>query len=182
MNKKLLISFNVPGDPRGKGRARSVALRNGDGTLKIKKTRTGKDAAEIRHHTDSKTRAYENQVQWLAMEAMKARPVTRLPVVVDITIRVPVPDSWAKWKREAAFLDRIMPTVKPDDDNVVKAIKDGLNKVAYHDDEQSVALNVIKVYALVPGVGVDVYEVMAAPAQIKNEKQFRALQARFLES
>ena len=43
---------------------------------------------------------------------------------------------------------------RPDSDNIVKAVLDGLNLIAYHDDAQVWAHNVRKVYSEHPGVTV----------------------------
>ena len=161
MNKRPLVFFDVPGEPRGKGRPRSF-LQKG----------------RIVHTTPPETRKYEADIRQRAKLAMRSKPVTRLPVVVDITIRVSVSQSWPAWKRELALSDRILPTAKPDDDNVVKAIKDGLNEVVYHDDCQSVSLNVQKIFDVNPGVGVEVYEVLAVPCQVKTKAELN----KFLES
>ncbi|WP_175829702.1 RusA family crossover junction endodeoxyribonuclease [Burkholderia cepacia] len=50
-------------------------------------------------------------------------------------------------------------TKKPDSDNVVKALKDGMNGVVYVDDGQVVDLWVAKRYAVVPGVRVEAIEL-----------------------
>jgi Holliday junction resolvase RusA-like endonuclease len=46
------------------------------------------------------------------------------------------------------------PTKKPDLDNVVKAVMDGCNAVAFRDDVLVVRQTASKVYATVPGVDV----------------------------
>ena len=43
--------------------------------------------------------------------------------------------------------DLILPTKKPDTDNIAKAILDALNGVAYYDDAQVVELHVVKKYS-----------------------------------
>jgi Holliday junction resolvase RusA-like endonuclease len=47
-----------------------------------------------------------------------------------------VPASWSKAKRAAALSGEIVPTKKPDMDNVVKAICDALNAIVWVDDVQ----------------------------------------------
>lgn len=46
------------------------------------------------------------------------------------------------------------PTSKPDVDNYVKGVKDGLNKLIWQDDSQVVDLTVRKFYSLSPRVVV----------------------------
>ena len=50
----------------------------------------------------------------------------------------------------------IPPTTKPDTSNMVKAIEDAMNGVAFVDDAQIVRLFATKLYAEVPGVDVRV--------------------------
>nr|WP_318837549.1 RusA family crossover junction endodeoxyribonuclease [Psychrobacillus glaciei] len=50
----------------------------------------------------------------------------------------------------------LRPTTKPDVDNYVKGVKDGLNKVLWQDDSQVVNLNVRKFYSMNPRVVVRV--------------------------
>jgi Holliday junction resolvase RusA-like endonuclease len=52
-----------------------------------------------------------------------------------------------------------MPTTKPDADNVVKAVFDGLNGVAFRDDVQVVDLRVRKRYSATPAVRVQLQAV-----------------------
>ena len=52
----------------------------------------------------------------------------------------------------------IRPTVKPDLDNLDKAVMDALNKVAYKDDSQIVAKVSKKHYAEVPNVTIVIAE------------------------
>ena len=47
---------------------------------------------------------------------------------------------------------KILPTKKPDCDNIAKIICDALNGVAYDDDKQIVALKVTKIYSAEPRV------------------------------
>jgi Holliday junction resolvase RusA-like endonuclease len=58
----------------------------------------------------------------------------------------------------------VLPTAKPDADNVVKAIFDGLNGVLWRDDVQVVDLRVRKRYSAAPAVRVEVWAV-ADPVQ-----------------
>ena len=62
-----------------------------------------------------------------------------------------MPTSTSK-KRKADMLENIIKhTVKPDCDNLVKAILDALNGVAWYDDAQIVDLQVKKEYSLTGG-------------------------------
>ena len=56
----------------------------------------------------------------------------------------------------------ILPTKRPDIDNVVKCIMDSLNKLAYKDDAQVVALVAEKCYGAEPMVLVRLSEIKEA--------------------
>ena len=56
---------------------------------------------------------------------------------------------------------RILPTKKPDVDNVAKIILDGLNCIAWDDDTQVVDLSVSKYYSEEPRVSVMIEEIDA---------------------
>lgn len=53
----------------------------------------------------------------------------------------------------------ILPTVKPDTDNIAKSILDSLNGIAYLDDKQVVNLQVEKYYAETSSVSVRIEEI-----------------------
>lgn len=55
----------------------------------------------------------------------------------------------------------ILPTKKPDVDNIAKIILDGLNDVAWDDDTQVVELSVSKHYSENPRVAVMIEEINA---------------------
>ena len=60
------------------------------------------------------------------------------------------------------------PTVKPDLDNLDKAVMDALNKVAYKDDSQIVAKVSKKHYAEVPTVKVIISEYVEKEKEEKT--------------
>ena len=117
------LTFVVPGEPHGKGRAR-VSMRNGRPHL----------------HTPDKTASYERTVAILAREA-GVRPGEG-PVTLSNAAHFLLPQSASK-KRQAEMM-LMRPTKKPDIDNVAKAVLDGLLSIAYGDDAQVVGLHVTK--------------------------------------
>lgn len=113
-----VLRFSVPGLVRGKGRPRMMAFVD---------KKSGK--AKARGYTPQQTAAYENLVK-LAAEEAGARPVDG-PVLVRLTIWMAIPKSTPKAKRALMAQGVMRPTRKPDIDNVVKAVMDGLNTVAF---------------------------------------------------
>lgn len=127
--------FTIPGEPQGKGRPRF--MRNGHA------------------YTPSKTAAYESIVRACYTAACKSEPFPEgVPLVVTIECRFGVPLSDSVKKRQAKLCDLLLPTKKPDTDNIVKAVLDALNGAAYHDDSQVTTLHVYKRYGIAPCVKV----------------------------
>lgn len=132
------LTIVIPGDPKGKERPRF-----GRG----------------RAYTAEGTRAYEEQVGWLAKQELRGRPPIMIPVVMHLRAHFAIPKGWPLTKRQAALIGLIRPTCGPDIDNIVKAVADGLNHIAYRDDKQIVSVNASKVYGASPMVVVTIKEI-----------------------
>lgn len=142
-----MITLTIPGQPQGKGRPR-----------------IGKIGAHARMFTPAATVAYEGLVAHAAQQAMQGRPLFDAAVGVNLFIDAAVPPSWSGKKQRMALAGEVLPTTKPDADNVVKAIFDGLNGVLWRDDVLVVDLRVRKRYAATPCVRVEVWS-LAEPVQ-----------------
>lgn len=118
-----MITFEVPGKPRGKGRPR---FYNGHAI------------------TPADTASYENLVKVMYLGA--GGQIHEGPLIVRMTAFYPIAKSCSKKKRQQMLDGEIKPTVKADLDNVLKIILDGLNGVAFKDDVQVVGFNAKKVY------------------------------------
>lgn len=149
---KLSIEFVIPGEPKGKGRARS----------RIAKDRGGKQC--VMHYTPKETVAYETLVKLAAHEAMAGDPPTSYPCRVKIIAYCSIPPSWSHKKLERALAGEVFPTVKPDVDNIVKAVLDGMNKIVYRDDSVVCDVSNAKRYSSSPRVEVYVRELDGEPA------------------
>lgn len=147
-----MITFVVPGKPQGKGRARAFVR-----------------AGHVGHYTPEKTRSYEGLIRALALQEMQGKKPTERPVRAEIYVAFGVPDSWPAWKRMAAISGEISATVKPDADNVVKAVKDALNGICWIDDSQVISLAVHKHFSSDPGVTVVINELRSKPSKIKSK-------------
>ena len=132
------ITFTIPGEPVAKARARFARRGN-----------------FVTTYTPDKTARYENLVKLAAQQAMAG--VAPIEGAVSLTMRAyfSIPVSWGMKKQRAAALGEIMHTKRPDLDNVVKAIKDGANGVAWKDDSQVVDVHASKRYGT-PRVEVEV--------------------------
>lgn len=150
----------IPGQPQGKERARSRII-----TAKA----TGRQFTS--HYTPKKTRDNESRIRSYAIGAMNGRKPLTGPIRMILNMAFDIPQSWPKWKRALALDGLILPTVKPDSDNVEKSIKDGFNGVIWADDCQVVVCEKSKFYSDEPGVFVEIIEMAEAyPAQITRKE------------
>ncbi len=133
------VTFIVPGEPQGKGRAR---FGNG------------------RTYTPEKTVAYEGLIALAASQAMAGREPMTGPVRLSFRAVMTIPVSATKKRRQAMLDGLVLPTKTPDLDNIMKAIGDGANKVVFADDAQIVRLGAVeKIYGLTPGLTVSVERI-----------------------
>jgi len=137
---RVVIAFFVPGAPQGKGRPR-----------------VGKIGGHARMFTPAKTVAYEGLIAHAARIAMAGRPLLEGAAACNVFIDCQVPTSWSGKKQRAALAGDVMPTAKPDADNVLKAVFDGMNGVVWRDDVLCVDLRVRKRYAATPCVRVEIW-------------------------
>ena len=134
------VHFVIPGIPKGKGRHR---------TTKSGHTYTPKGTLE-----------YEDRVGW-EYRLQVGNVFFDTAISVEIAAYYPIPKSVTKGTREAMKENRVLPTKKPDVDNIAKIILDSLNYIAYKDDVQVVDCRIRKLYATAgnPRVSVNITEV-----------------------
>ncbi len=133
------LAFTIPGEPQGKGRAKIVRI-----------------GGFSRMATPAKTVAYEGLVAMAAQQAMDGRQPFAGACAVEVECIFAMPKSMSKKHRVEALAGRMRPTKKPDGDNVLKAVCDGINGVVWVDDVQAVDSRVIKRYGETPCVQVRV--------------------------
>jgi len=144
-----MIEFTVPGEPVGKGRPR-----------------LGKRIV----FTPKKTAAYEKEVRaaYIQNYGTKRAFGDVEALAMEITAYFAIPKSVSKARREAMLSGELLPTKKPDADNIIKIIADSLNPVkdkktgilifegAYRDDAQLVFVVLKKLYSENPRVWVSI--------------------------
>ena len=126
-----MINFSVAGTPVGKARPRV--------------TRSG------RVYTPESTAQAEQAIRQAAQQAMQGWPTNGKPMegplAVTIYFVMPIPASWSKKLREDASSGFIAHISRPDLDNLIKAVLDALNGIAYNDDSQICSVSASKFYA-----------------------------------
>jgi len=129
--------FKIPGPIKGKARARTFY---------------DPKAGKHRSVTPKDTVIYENWVKTCYIKERERYGVEYAPLMKDepidmwITVYFDVPKSTTKANKIEIKEGRLLPTKKPDADNIAKSICDALNGVAYADDKQIVCLTVQKRY------------------------------------
>lgn len=130
-----MYKFVVSGEPVGKGRPRF--------------TRIG---GYVRAYEPKKTKTYEELVKKSFIEQYpnyKTIPQGKaIALFVDLDYKIPKGTS--KKNRQLMLDNQIKPTKKPDIDNVLKSICDGLNGVAWYDDSQITTVCMVKGYSNEP--------------------------------
>ena len=124
----MTFTFEIVGEPQGKGRPR-FSTRGGF----------------VKTYTPEKTASYENFVKLCYLNKYKGQKLDG-EIIAEIIAYFSIPKSFSKKKRLEAIEGKIKPTKKPDTDNIAKTILDSLNGIAFEDDQQVVALLVKKLY------------------------------------
>jgi len=127
----------IPGEPVAKGRPK-LGTVNGHAMA----------------FTPAKTRRYEDIVRQLAVQAWRRPLLAGEPIFLTVIFCRGIPASWSKRDKQSAMLGTKLPIGRPDLDNCVKAITDGLNGVVYADDAAIVSITASKRYSTDPRVEV----------------------------
>lgn len=130
--------FTYHGVVRGQGRPRAntIYVHNKKGE-RVPRTNVYKDDTD---------RDYEHMIAWAYQFANPGAVPFDGAFVVNIKAVVEPPQS-APMKRKTLMLNgTILPTVKPDIDNICKSVLDALNGLAYVDDKNCIGINACKVY------------------------------------
>jgi Holliday junction resolvase RusA-like endonuclease len=127
----MQIAFEIPGEPMAKQRPKFGCGR----AYTPDKTTNYETLVKMEYH---------NQINKMLDGEIEAK----------IIAYYAIPKSASKKKQIAMRLGNIMPTKRPDVDNIAKIVLDSLNGIAYKDDSQVVNLQVHKLYADNPRVEV----------------------------
>lgn len=137
-----MLEFTIEGKPQAKQSARFFIRKSG----------------YIGSCQPEKVTNYANWVKLcFQREYLTWQPYSvEIPLRVNITAYFPIPTSKPKKWKEQAREGKIRPTVKPDNDNLLKLLNDALNGLAWEDDRQIVEENIKKFYSDRPRVEVQI--------------------------
>lgn len=114
-------------------------------------------------YTPHRTRKYEEALAFQAQVTMGNREPFAGPLEVTVFAFMPVPRSWPKRKQAEALAQLVLPTKRPDCDNLFK-IMDALNGVVWRDDAQICKAHTVKRYADTPRLEIEVREMIGGAA------------------
>ena len=137
----MQIMFTVYGNPVAKGRPRFAKRGN-----------------FVQTYTPEKTKTYETEVAMMAKAAMGASKALEGALEAFIYVTYAVPTSYSKKRSEACLSGLEKHTKKPDLDNVVKSVVDGMDKIVFLNDSQITSIHATKVYGEIAKVEVMVRE------------------------
>lgn len=137
------ITLRVSTVPIPKGRPRFHISRRG----------------QVHTFTPEKTSVFESQIALKYKEQSNGLKFERdIPLKVSLFFGLPIPMSTTKSRRVAMLEGILKHTKKPDIDNLVKAVLDALNDVAWEDDSQIVRVAAEKEYSEDPHVYIRITE------------------------
>jgi Holliday junction resolvase RusA-like endonuclease len=133
-----IIRIAVPGLPKPLERNRHRIMRGKAGT------------SFVVNYLPAKSRNEQAVIRDFAQVAMQGRAPCEGAVELRVVLWLPVPLSWSKKKQEQALGGVILPTGKPDFDNLVKQLCDALKGIVWRDDAQVVDAFIWKRYSSKP--------------------------------
>lgn len=109
-------------------------------------------------YTPTKTSNFEEKVKYAYLSKYNIkRDPTEKPIKITIECIFTPPESMSNKKKSELYGE--LYCKKPDIDNIAKSVLDGLNKIAYKDDNQVAILDVIKKYGTENKVIVELEEI-----------------------
>lgn len=136
----MMYEFKVYGKIKGKARPRFA--RCGRGV----RTYTPKDTVK---YEDTIAEAFVNKYGIV---------LTDKPFKIEINAYFQPTKSTSKKLRDKMLAGEILPTKKPDCDNIMKAVLDALEDIVYYNDKQIVSVSLCKMYAEEEYLQIKLYE------------------------
>lgn len=105
--------------------------------------------------------AYRDALGWAAKVAMRGKKPTSAPVALLVHAFLPIAPSWHWKKQQAARAGVLLPTGKPDFDNLGKVCADAIKGIVWGDDAVVCDGRIIKRYSDNPALRVEVREMVS---------------------
>jgi Holliday junction resolvase RusA-like endonuclease len=113
----------------------------------------------VKHYSPAKTKTYEQRIgEYWEQDTQGFKFEREQAVCVNVVFGLPIPKSTSKRKKEDMLNGIIKHIKKPDTDNLLKAVLDGLNGIAWADDSQVIRVCASKEYSTEPYVYLYVHE------------------------
>lgn len=112
----------------------------------------------VHTYTPKKTADYEKKIADAYIKMSGHKFDKGIPLAVNIFFGMPIPKSTTKKNKSLMLEGRLKHTKKPDIDNLIKSVLDGLNGVAWEDDSQIVRLSANKYYSQYPTITIYIAE------------------------
>lgn len=109
----------------------------------------------ITTYTDTKTKKAEEEIRSAWLEKYGGEDATEEKVVLCCKFYLQTPKSYSKKKQKE--LEGKPHDHRPDVDNLIKTVMDGLNGTAYLDDSQVVSVIASKYYSMSPRTEVSLW-------------------------
>jgi len=134
-----MIRITVPGQPIAKGRARAAIM-----------------GGKVRMFTPAKTVNYEGLIAHEGVDVMDGRDLLLGPLALTVFAYFQLPKTVSKARRALVAAGKDYHVARPDGDNVLKAVGDGLNSVVWRDDSQIASAQIVKMYSETPRLVIEV--------------------------
>lgn len=135
------IEFTIDGEVQAQGRPRAG------------KTKYGKTIM----YDPSASRNYKQYVKLVVSQYKPEKPYEG-EIELSVVVYRKIPKSMPKWRQKLARAGKLRPVTKPDLDNYVKGIKDGMTGIIWRDDNQVTRLTIEKLYSDSPRAEIKVVE------------------------
>ena len=133
-----LIHLTIPGEPMAKARPRW---------------------AKWGIYTPKKTVNYETQIKERFAAEHPNFELLLGPIALTIKAYLGIPKSVSKKKRLLMEGEKILPTKRPDADNIIKIVMDALQGLTFKNDSQLFNICITKYYSSRPRVEIQLLEV-----------------------
>lgn len=111
-----------------------------------------------RAYTPIQTVNTESALRILAQEAMAGSRPLEGPIKLEMTAYFSIPASWSAKKKLLAKNGGILPTKRPDADNILKLV-DSFNNIVWRDDAQITYAIITKTYSDIPSLQIRIIPI-----------------------